>query len=136
PLLMLWPGHIQPRWVRDVAYSQLDIAPTLMDALGLRADNHFCGRSMLPETTQQQPIPLHQPFNGIYLISVEYPLKYIAHRLTGQEWMFNLKTDPHEDHNVVRQYRGTDELKRLRAAVRRLEQNQRLIEEDRIWPGE
>lgn len=135
PFLMLWPGHLAPRRESTIAYSQLDIAPTVMDALGLRADNHFTGRSMLAPTTEQRPIPMHQTYGGVYLVVVKHPLKYVVNRISHDEWLFDLAADPHEDHNLVRSYRGRSELDELKREAYKLQQNQRLIEANRIWPG-
>ena len=47
PFLLLWPGHVAPQRLRQ-PHSQVDIAPTLVDLLGLPPVlSHFQGASML-----------------------------------------------------------------------------------------
>jgi phosphoglycerol transferase MdoB-like AlkP superfamily enzyme len=47
PLLIYSPGGLLPTGRRHVLGSQMDIAPTIMDLLGLEAPNAFMGRSLL-----------------------------------------------------------------------------------------
>ena len=136
PFLLIWPGHVQPRIVRQTAYSQVDIAPTVMDLLHIREDNHFIGRSILPgDDAPQQPIYTIQPYRGVYLSTVIWPLKYVIRLRGGEEMIFNLEADPQEQDNLIAEYRGSDIYRRLKDGIGAIKLNQQLIEHDRIWRG-
>jgi len=45
PLLIYAPGIVKPGLFEDVG-SQVDIAPTILDILGIRSENAFVGRSL------------------------------------------------------------------------------------------
>lgn len=48
PLLIRWPGHIQAGRKSDVLISGEDLGPTILDAVGLKANNKMTGISFLP----------------------------------------------------------------------------------------
>ena len=136
PMLIIWPGHIEPRVVHDIAYSQLDIAPTLLDLLGIEARHHFVGVSMMKPTTQQHAIPLIQPCSGQYLGVVHYPMKYVRHTITEKEYLFDLGRDEGELTNLADRPECQGAINQLKPEIDRIVQNQSLIENDRIWPEE
>jgi len=134
PFVVIWPGKITPKRVTDLAYSQLDVAPTVLDLIGVTAANHFVGVSMLRETSEQHSIPIYQPYDGVYLGSVYYPYKFVKHIETGEEFLYDLGADPTEAHNLVRDARNASEASRGRRDTAALQLHQQLIERDRIWP--
>ncbi|MCX7428765.1 MAG: sulfatase-like hydrolase/transferase [Planctomycetia bacterium] len=133
PFLLLWPGHVEPKVIRKRAYSQIDIAPTILDLVGIEADNNFLGRSVLADSGCR-PVHLIQPYCGGYLCVVDYPLKYVRAMRTPEEYLFDLEDDPAESRNLVEQYRDTSCLNALQREVETIYRNQLLIEHDRIWP--
>ena len=50
PLYARWPGHFQARGVDARLAANIDIAPTVYDATGIRPDNQVDGRSLLDRT--------------------------------------------------------------------------------------
>jgi len=48
PLLVRWPGRVAPGTLSRSLVSAVDIAPTILEAAGLRAPGTMQGRSMLP----------------------------------------------------------------------------------------
>lgn len=48
PLAMRWPGRIPPNRVLDDFVSHIDLAPTFLEAAGLRPHSSMTGRSLLP----------------------------------------------------------------------------------------
>jgi hypothetical protein len=142
PFLLLWEGKISkegaipPKRIDKVAYSQMDIAPTILDILGLdRIRNHFQGVSILENPKGQHPIYLVQPYKGRYLGSVRYPYKLLFHERSGDEFVYNIETDPEETVNllpVVKQKL----LDKLRADIRTIYRGRVLIENNAVWPGD
>jgi arylsulfatase A-like enzyme len=133
PFLLLWPGKVEPRRI-DVCCSHLDIAPTLLDLLQIETDNHFMGQSVLTPLEAARSIYVVQPYNGPYLAVIQYPFKYVRGLRTPGELLFNLADDPKECENIIEGYRDTELHRRLKAEIAKIRLNQRLIDEDRIWP--
>jgi arylsulfatase A-like enzyme len=133
PLLILWPGHLQPRRITGLAYSQVDIAPTLLELLGLRVDNHLVGTSILGG--ERAPVFLVQPYEGTHLGVVELPFKYVHSLRTGAEYLFDLARDPGEKENLADAATARAELEHLRRQSGMLVFNQMLLDQDRVWPG-
>ena len=101
PFLLLWPDKIKPQRIRDVAYSQLDIAPTIIDLLNRPIGDHpFQGQSIFQKTAKEHPIYLVQPYNGVYLSVLNYPLRYFKHISDNREYVYDLQKDPQETQNI------------------------------------
>ena len=109
-------------------------APTILDLLKIKTRNHFMGESIFkPDKKEQQEIYLVQPYDGIHLSVLLYPYKYVKHMRTNREFLYNLKTDPHEDKNLIKQFEDKELLTRLRKGLNKIYLNQKLIKENRIW---
>jgi len=134
PLLILWPGRLPPARIAAPTFSQLDIAPTLLDLLKIADDHHFQGRSIFSRETGEVPIPLVQPYDGTYLGTIRYPFKYVKGLRVPGEYLFDLEKDPKELHNVVDQHRGTELYRTFQRDIEAIHLNQQLIERNRIWP--
>jgi len=135
PLLILWPGHLPPKRIHGERWSQIDIAPTVLDLLGVDTPNHFLGRSILRGyDPKRDRVQLVQPFDGVYLAAIAGDLKYVLHVATGRESVYDLRHDPHEDVDLIGRYRGTPGLEDLRREVGKMLQNEKAADENRIWP--
>jgi arylsulfatase A-like enzyme len=134
PFLMLWPGHIKPRRIRDAPASQVDIVPTLLDLTGLMPSrHHYQGRSLVREhKAPAPPVHLVQPYNGTWLGVIDGFTKYMRREKTGEERVYDLKADPQEQHNLAS---DTDpaELDRLRGESEWLKKSSYLVTRDQIW---
>jgi arylsulfatase A-like enzyme len=139
PLLVVSP-KITPFTNDRIAYSQLDIAPSILEWLGITQAAPFTGVAIpfraenLP--SEQHWIPLVQPYDGGYLGSVRYPYKYVRSLNLEDEWLFDLQKDPHEDTNLLSTW--NEKREPLPTMVRDLGGiylNQRLLDEDRFVPG-
>ena len=54
PLMIRWPGEIEPGSVDDRLVANLDLAPTLLDAAGVETTRAFDGRSLFAEGARRR----------------------------------------------------------------------------------
>lgn len=135
PFLLIYPGIVKPQRISNATYSQLDIAPTILDIIGLTPPlHHFRGQSMLHPKDAARPVHLIQPYNGTFLGVIEYPLKYVRHISTGEEFVYNLERDAREEINLLATT-NLAMLDRWRGMLRDIYLNQYLLETNQIWPG-
>jgi arylsulfatase A-like enzyme len=112
PFLARWPRHLGTRRVDDRLVSNIDIAPTIMMAAGLRPDPRFPmdGQSLLDRTSPRKRL-LTEYFNdpnfpkvdswaSIRTHRFQYIEYYHGERVRFREY-YNLITDPGELHNVI-----------------------------------
>ena len=137
PLLIWWPEAVEPALI-ETARSQLDVAPTVLDLLGISVEHHFVGESVLRNTGADYFIPLIQPFDGGWLASIRYPFKYTRHLKTGGEAVFHLHRDPTESENLLEQENRVTPglLARFAEDIDRIRLNERLLKENRIYPAD
>ncbi|HMQ09893.1 MAG TPA: LTA synthase family protein [Oligoflexia bacterium] len=138
PLVMYWPGQIKSKALHDEAYTQLDIAPTILELTNINTLSHFNGR-VIPIFEQSKVLPnnrsiMFQPYDGGYFISIKMPYKYVYSGSTGEQYVYNLLEDPDEKHNIIGQMQDSIILQSFRQDVIKISKNQVLIEEDRIFP--
>lgn len=133
PFLIIAPDIIKPERIKDRAFSQIDIAPTILDMVGIKLErHHFQGVSMFAKLPQQ-PIYLIQPYNGTFLSVIDKGrYKYVYRLRNEQEYFYDLKKDPREKHNRIKEA-DPDYLKQLRKMLDKIYLNQKLIEKNRIW---
>ena len=103
PLVFSIPGHasshaqpIVPAGSTDGA-RQIDLAPTLLDLLGVLPDAPLQGRSLLVARTPP-PTYLNSYGSCDAAALIEGGVKEIIDRSTEQAWSFDLRSDPAEDH--------------------------------------
>ncbi len=113
PLVIKWPGQIEPGSVNKDIVSNLDFAQTFLDAAGLPDPDDMQGRSMLPLLRGER---VEDWRTAHYYHYYEYPAVHSVKRHYGiatdryklmhfyydiDEWeMYDLETDPHEMQNV------------------------------------
>jgi phosphoglycerol transferase MdoB-like AlkP superfamily enzyme len=132
PFLIIWDGVIKPERVTGMVFSQIDIGPTIMDMLGISKGNHnMIGRSVFDRDVKHK-VFLIQPYNGMFLQVVDYPLKYIFHVKTGKEYLFDLERDPIEKNNLISENSNETMVNKLRESLASIYLNQRLIDENKI----
>ncbi len=112
PIMLRWPGHIAPREPPDLAIS-IDLAPTLLDAAGLKPPADMPGINLLDETAVQSrkaifgecfthnAIDLNEPAANLrWRWMIEGDWKLIApdpvNEPQGKAELYNLADDPHE----------------------------------------
>ena len=138
PLWIYWQNKLSSRVIKDYTYSQLDIAPTILDLLRIKTRHHFKGISIFntgfnTNKNLKRTIPLIQPYNGVFLASMQYPYKYVKHLRTRREFFFNVQVDPLEKKNIIDDTTNGILLRILKKQVKEILTNQSLIEQNRIW---
>ncbi|RUL84897.1 sulfatase family protein [Tautonia sociabilis] len=108
PLLVRWPGVVEPGSESSRMVSNLDFAETFLDAAGVPIPNDMQGRSLVPLLRGEEPIDWRSRF---YYHYYEYPGPHSVHRHYGvrtdryklirfynlDEWeLYDLARDPNE----------------------------------------
>ncbi len=108
PLMVKGPG-IEPRRV-EARRSDIDLAPTILDLLGVPADPGFAGKSLVPELYgleppgDREPIVLDLPAdsnNPPTRAIIKGNYKLIADDATERFSLYDLAVDPAEDFNLA-----------------------------------
>jgi arylsulfatase A-like enzyme len=120
PLIMNYPGRIEPGLRIDHLIEQLDLCPTILDYCGVQTPRIIQGKSFRGIFEGQS----YQPRNSI-LMEYKIPLlaswrtvrtldyKYCRNN-SGRELLFDLKIDPHEISNVAQEESYTEALHMMR----------------------
>ena len=113
PLLMQCPDLIKGGTVVDEVVANIDIAPTVMQAMGLKPPPHMDGQSFLPLACGEK-IPWRDYFLYAYYWEQNYPqtpthfslrgdqYKYITYYgLWDTDELFDIRNDPEERNNLI-----------------------------------
>lgn len=134
PFLMLWKNRIIPQRIKHAPFSQMDIAPSVLDLLNVaEMANTFEGVSIFSKD-RKKPIYLVQPYSGRYVAVVDYPLKLVKHLRSGKEYLFNLAEDPEEEINLIDKS-AADLIEIMRNKLSYVFLSQRLLESNNIYGG-
>ena len=88
----------------------IDVAPTMLDLLGVEAPAQFEGRSVVPATRAADDIlysfgsygtPMQEQRMGTQLSVRRGPWRYILNTIDGSEELYDHGSDPHEAANVA-----------------------------------
>ena len=135
PFLMLAEGNLESTRIKKKSYSQVDIAPTLLDLIGVQTSNSFQGQSILKKEESYQF--LIQPYSGKYLSIIKFPFKYVFHEKTGQEYLFNIEKDSLEKQNLLpirKNWKNIHKIfSELKSKIDYFYVNDYLIETNKIW---
>ncbi|NOT52064.1 MAG: sulfatase [Chitinophagaceae bacterium] len=114
PMLMRWPGKIKSGSVNTNMTQSIDYAPTMLDAAGIKVPDFMQGLSLVPGMTGKQTIlPRHNLYYHFYEFKADHTvLQHVGVRgerykliyfYTVGEWeLYDLKTDPQEQTNLIR----------------------------------
>lgn len=113
PLLMQCPGLFKGGSVVTQMVANIDIAPTVMEAMGLAKPPHMDGESFLP-LAQGRPIPWRKEFFYVYYWEKNFPQSPTVFALRGDRYkyityyglwdadeLYDLQTDPEESRNLL-----------------------------------
>ncbi|MAS94016.1 MAG: sulfatase [Verrucomicrobiales bacterium] len=125
PLLVSWPGQVEPGSVNSDIVSNLDFAETFLDIAGADVPDDMQGASLVPILKGNTPDDWRTTH---YYHYYEYPGWHMVHRHEGvydgryklmnfyeiKEWeLYDMQTDPHEMVNQYDNPEYADVVKRL-----------------------
>lgn len=113
PMLMQCPDLFSGGKTIEQVVANIDIAPTIMEAMGLEKPPHMDGQSFLP-LAQGQSIPWRDYFFYVYYWEQNYPQTPTQFALRGDQYkyityygvwdtdeLFDLQADPNEQNNLI-----------------------------------
>ena len=118
PMLMQCPAIIEGGSVVEQVLANIDIAPTVMQAMGLKKPPHMDGQSFLPlaqlPPAQRETIPWRDYFLYVYYWEQNYPQTPTHFSLRGEQYkyttyyglwdtdeLFDIQADPEEQDNLI-----------------------------------
>lgn len=115
PMLMQCPALFSGASQVDHVVANIDIAPTIMEAMGLQRPPHMDGQSFLP-LAQGKSVPWRDYFLYVYYWEQNYPQTPTHFSLRGDRYkyttyygvwdsdeLFDLRKDPMEQNNLIHQ---------------------------------
>lgn len=144
PLMMSYPGHIEPGTKVTELTQNIDFAPTFLDMCGIDIPTDMQGLSFKPlveerekPTKWRESLYYHYyEFPGIHSVRAHYGVKMERYKLIyfykDDQWeLYDLKKDPSEMHNIYAKP-GTDKITRkLKNELARLQDEYDVDEEYR-----
>jgi arylsulfatase A-like enzyme len=104
PLSMRLPGRIKPGTVVREPVSQVDFMPTILDYVGLPVPEKIHGRSLRPliegRTVEWRDYAFCQRASAARMLRTDR-YKYFYGPKPRMVALYDLKNDPHEDHNLA-----------------------------------
>jgi arylsulfatase A-like enzyme len=133
PFLVRWPGKIEPGSVANQMILNVDFAPMMLDAAGVKTPPDMQGRSFLPLLQGQAPkdwrtsmyYRYYHP--GHHNVAAHYGIRTARHKLIYfnklEQWeLYDLETDPNEMKNLYADPAHAGTVKRLKAEMEALKQ--------------
>ncbi len=132
PLLIRWPGHIQPGSTSDKIVLNLDFAETFLDCAGQATPNDMQGRSFRPILEGNPPADWR---TSMYYRYYEFPqphhvqphygvrtdrYKLVFYNLVDEWELFDLQKDPEELRSVYADPQYAGAVKELKTEMERL----------------
>ena len=113
PLILHWPGRIDPGTRVDSLVSSLDLFPTICSTAGIDPPKNLPGRDLWPTLSGNPPRPreaLFLQYETEKMIEKDFPMrgvvtpryKYVAYRDEPIEQLFDMQADPGETKNLAR----------------------------------
>ena len=134
PLVMRYPKLIRAGTVIDQLTANIDIAPTVLEAGGARRPKSIQGRSLLPlwrgrtqdwrtslllEYEQEARFPRILSWKAVRTNGWKY-IHYTQEEAKGFDELYNLRDDPYELTNLIREPGAQPQLRKLKAELNRL----------------
>jgi N-acetylglucosamine-6-sulfatase len=134
PLLMRYPKAIRAGTVRDEFALNIDVAPTLLELAGVSVSTPFHGRSLMSLLKGERP-EWRNSFLIEYYSDKVFPRirqmgykavrnerwKYIHYfELEGMDELYDLKADPYEMKNIIKQPDAAQALESMKLELEQL----------------
>jgi N-acetylglucosamine-6-sulfatase len=132
PMLAQCPALIKPGTVLEQMIANIDVGPTIMEAMGLQTPPHMDGRSFLP-LLRGESIPWRDRFLYVYYWEKNFPqtpttfalrtpgAKYITYYgLWDSDEFYDLGTDPEESRNLINDPSRRKEIGRMEDELYRM----------------
>ncbi|NUN06107.1 MAG: sulfatase-like hydrolase/transferase [Bdellovibrio sp.] len=116
------------------AYSQIHLAPTVLDLAGISAKTAFQGDSLL--SAPPEYVHMVQPYGGVYFTVIKYPYKYMLYDRSQKEYLYDLQSDPQEMTNLLDSWTDVNLLEKFRHEVGKVWSNYDALSQNKIWPKE
>ncbi|MDQ3982768.1 MAG: sulfatase [Actinomycetota bacterium] len=108
PLLVRWPGHVEPGSVDDRLAANVDLAPTLLDAAGALPPDELDGTSLLGDQTRERLLIEQWGDEETYVPTMaalrtsdyQYVEYYAGRRIVAREY-YDLARDPWQRRNLL-----------------------------------
>ncbi|MCB0668469.1 MAG: sulfatase-like hydrolase/transferase, partial [Saprospiraceae bacterium] len=116
PIMLHWPGKIEPRLIDSIPASNIDLVPTILAAAGLSHDT-LPGKNLLQLDSERRIIyseafehdirDINDPAKSLqYQVAIEYPWKLILPNVSVmpeevEPELYNLAEDPDEKINLA-----------------------------------
>jgi arylsulfatase A-like enzyme len=107
------PGLFEEQAIDERSFGHIDLAPTLLDILGLPLEERHRGTSAL-DPGRRPLVPLYTPYSIPYTAFVDGRMKYIYNGRTRRSELYDLAADPGETVNLVHEFPETVALYRKR----------------------
>jgi uncharacterized sulfatase len=117
PVMLRWPGKIEPRRDERTLVSSIDLAPTVLSAGGAKPTDQMQGVDLLPAALRQEPIKRDTLYGAIFEHDIpdidragpglqhrwclEGQWKLIVPKNDGEMELYDVLTDPREDKNLA-----------------------------------
>ncbi len=138
PLMIRWPGVVQPNSVSDRLVSNVDFAETFLDIAGVEIPADMQGRSLVPILTGQTPDDWRKSHyyqyyeffgdrQAAHMVRRHYGVRTarfkLIHFYNIDEWeLYDIVKDPHEMRNVYGDEAYADVVSELNGEIKRLQQ--------------
>ena len=143
PLLVRWPGKIQPGSINNAMVSNLDFAATFLDLAGVEVPDDIQGRSLkplflgeTPEDWRTSHYYQYYEYPGYHCVERHYGVRTerykLIHFYTRDEWeLFDLETDPMEMNSVYDDDAYAETVAELKMELTRLREHYAVPEDER-----
>ncbi|MEZ5361386.1 MAG: sulfatase [Bryobacterales bacterium] len=129
PMLMQCPALFKGGTVVDKVVANIDIAPTVMEAMGLQKPPHMDGQSFIA-LAQGKPVTWRDYFLYVYYWEKNFPQSPTVFALRGDRYkyvtyyglwdadeLYDLESDPKEAHNLWQDPKYADTVKQMEARL-------------------
>lgn len=143
PLLVRWPGKIEPGSINNAMVSNLDFAATFLDLAGVAVPDDIQGRSLkplflgeTPEDWRTSHYYQYYEYPGYHCVERHYGVRTerykLIHFYTRDEWeLFDLETDPMEMNSVYDDDSYAETVAELKMELTRLREHYAVPEDER-----